>query len=58
MLMNMFKVDGMIYGKHFWILRNRKNGEQIQLIGEAVLSTDKDGTINKYWETIRREKVG
>lgn len=47
--MNMFKMDRMIYGNHFWILRNKNDGREIQLMGEVVLNTEKDGTINKYW---------
>lgn len=46
--MNMFQTGRLLYGSHFWLLRDRKNGQTIEL-GEAVLLRREGRLVQKYW---------
>lgn len=47
--MNMWKLDGRIYGNHFWQLRDRHTGQTITLTGETVLLVRDGREIAGYW---------
>lgn len=46
--MNMFQTGRLLYGSHFWLLRDRENGQTVEL-GEAVLLRSGGRLVPKYW---------
>lgn len=46
--MNMFQTGRLLYGSHFWLIRDRENGQTIEL-GEAVLLRSGGRLVQRYW---------
>ena len=47
--MNMFRLGGLLYGSHFWSLRDLDREEDVQLTGEAVLRSAGGRAASGYW---------
>ena len=46
--MNMFQTGRLLYGSHFWLLRDRESGQTIEL-GEAALLRSGGRRVQRYW---------
>lgn len=47
--MNLFQLDGMLYGSHFWRLHDQGSQRDILLTGESVLRSTGGRRVDAYW---------